>query len=728
MRCYRCRYNDIRKLFSYYSGSCESVIDSIGWDSPEKTFSSLVRSLEDLGFVLNSEKKDIYDVKSIGVMKEVVGAEGWVINILKSGVQLDFNQMLPSNYSERNNLSAVKEMSFLRDKVDSWISEGFVQRVSLKPQYVNPMSVVVKTDLLSNTVKKRPVIDMSRCINNKLRKTPFKMDHLSVIEPSLQKNDFQVVFDLENMYFHFKLAPEHRHYFSFSLPDENGELMYFEFLVMCYGYALAAYIVTRVIVPIKAFLHRLGIRFSIFIDDGRILAQSKSDCEFKAKFALHMFQLCGFNIQWKKTNLDPSQIVLYQGVITDTVAMRYFISTEKFHLIHAVLTEIIFKSKEKFLFPARELASLLGKIHSLSRSHGSIVSIMTRNLQHLVGKTVVLEGWSSFVQLDEHCIRELSFLADNLIQFNGKLIPVSKTADRTVTHKEIDTILKQICYSDTNVPNLIVSDASDKHAFVYKADEFVQVCDFEFDDVETDLSSGHRELLAVLKFLQDCKDKRVHFKSTLIYWQTDSKNNFIFLSRGSRKPYIQSDIVSIKFLEKDLGITIIPVWTPRNHSRIILADLGSKFSLSSDEWGIDRLQLLSIFNLFAVSPDVDCFASEVNSRCKTFYSKIPQNGSSGINFFSQSLVPNRVYFCCPPVKEIENTIKHLLHFEGILSLLIIPFWPSAHFWPLLSSGQKFIPEVIDYSIFDPTFMVFNQCDSIFSRKPTFKMIALKLIS
>jgi len=306
---------------------------------------------------------------------------------------------------------------------------------------------------------------------------------------------------------------------------------------------------------------------------------------------------------------------------------------------------------------------------------------MTRHLQHIIGKKVFQEGWSSSVYLDSHCKRELSFLADHLIKFNGKLIPVSKTGDRTIQHEEICQYLNEICFSDKDVPNLIVSDASDRSAFVYHSNEFIQMYDYEFDEVETSLSSGHRELLATLKFLKECKENGTKFSSTIIYWQTDSKNNFIFLSRGSRQPKIQSDVVSIKVLERELGITIIPVWTPRSHSRIVLADLGSKFSSSSDEWGIDRAVLDNFFCLFECSPTVDCFASEVNTICASYFSKIPQNKCSGINFFCQELIPGNVYFCCPPpVKDVENTIKHLLKFSNILAILVIPHWYLAHFW------------------------------------------------
>ena len=263
------------------------MVRSIGWENPELTFKDLVQVLESNNFILTDKKHDIHSVDSIKFMSDIIGAEGWVLDILKSGVKIDFNQRLPTTYQEPNNQSAVKEMEFLRNKVQSWIDNGFVQLKDTKPLYVNPMSVVVKQDLLSNKIKKHPVIEMSHCINKKLVKKSFNMDNF-ISEPSIRKEDFQIIFDLENMYFHFKLAPEHRPYFSFSLPDQNDGHSFYEFKVMCYGYSLTAYIVTRVIVPIK---HKLGIRFHIYIDDGRILGQSKSECHFKVKFAVHIFQL-----------------------------------------------------------------------------------------------------------------------------------------------------------------------------------------------------------------------------------------------------------------------------------------------------------------------------------------------------------------------------------------------------------------------------------------------------
>lgn len=86
--------------------------------------------------------------------------------------------------------------------------------------------------------------------------------------------------------------------------------------------------------PLIAFCHSLGIRLSIYLDDGRVLAASKLECEFKMKLVLDIFQrAAGWNIQWAKTILEPSQQMSYLGFITDSVTMTYSVDLAKQTLI-----------------------------------------------------------------------------------------------------------------------------------------------------------------------------------------------------------------------------------------------------------------------------------------------------------------------------------------------------------------------------------------------------------
>ena len=144
-----------------------------------------------------------------------------------------------------------------------------------------------------------------------------------------------------------------------------------------------------------------------------------------------------------------------------------------------------------------------------------------------------------------------------------------------------------------------------------------------------------------------------------IYWQTDSRNCYSFLRRGSKFRHIQADVRQIKALEQKLGVRIVPVWTPRTHPRIVLADAGSKFHMSTDEWGIDRTDLKQILEAFEFEPTLDGFASGVNHVTDRFYSVIPQPATLGVNFFAQKLSPDECYFLCPPVSLITDMFHHI---------------------------------------------------------------------
>ena len=95
---------------------------------------------------------------------------------------------------------------------------------------------------------------------------------------------------------------------------------------------------------------------------------------------------------------------------------------------------------------------------------------------------------------------------------------------------------------DTELPvkTLHVSLTDDAHTFVYLDDgSFAYV---QESAVEPGLyqGSGHRALAAVLSTLKSEMSFLQGHALVKVYWQTDSRNCFLFLSKGSRQPAIQA--------------------------------------------------------------------------------------------------------------------------------------------------------------------------------------------
>ena len=156
--------------------------------------------------------------------------------------------------------------------------------------------------------------------------------------------------------------------------------------------------------------------------------------------------------------------------------------------------------------------------------------------------------------------KALSFIVECVYELNKHHIFTAASVSHMVDFVESVRYVLEVKHSASDISNLFVSDASESHAFVYCADgTFAYVSDFEFSAAEANLSSGHRELLSIVFALEKHPDVFCQFSPGKIFWQTDSKNVFNFLRRGSRKMEIQADVVQIKKLEKKLSVKIVPV-------------------------------------------------------------------------------------------------------------------------------------------------------------------------
>ena len=502
------------------------------------------------------------------------------------------------------------------------------------------------------------------------------------------------------MYQQVQLNPNVRKYQGFSIPQENGEIRHYVFTVLMFGISIAVYVVTKLLRPVRNFFRSLNIRYNVYIDDSQLCAETAALAESQTQFCITVFKCLGWDINYKKSQLTAQQQIVYLGFLIDSTKMMYFYPERKIVEIKTLFAEIFDKVSKRQPIHLKLLAKLLGKLCAMRISHGKIVIVFTRKCQHILGKQVYLNGWESYCKLDEHAVRELTFLHEHIDIHNGQKMFRPQRA--------IKILSASYCVEHISDDyNTFVSDSSQLQSFVYNVDEsFSVVNEFIFTPYETNLSSSHRELLSIIKTLE--KDFEWFEKHPgLIYWLTDSKNVHNFLNRGSRKPEIQRDVVTIKILEKKFNILIVPIWSPRTDVNIQLADVGSKMNQNSDEWSIDQNSYKFIESQFSICFTLDCFATEKNSKCNFYFSKIPQCNSKGINFFMQDLTSNHTYWMCPPVSLISRAIKYLLLFPCVKAVLYVPIWSGQPFWFDIFDGIYFKEFIQDYLILSPFYSMSN---------------------
>ena len=695
--------------FSSFSRSSSSTVTEVDSDPPGLAEGSddedePVEDIVDLDMV---PQEDVPD-KSFNIeSKKVAGniarqefrnfwlhelkADVWTVKLLEEGYRLPFREE-PGQYQERNNKSARQEKPYLIESVASLRDRGVVKKLRCRPWCTNPLTV--SSRLVDGKVKKRLCIDLSRHVNLFLKLEAMTMTTLDKSLALVQPGDWMATFDLTSAFHHVPIHPVHHRFLGFSIENEDGIEEFYAYTCMPFGLATATQCLARVTKAICRYAGLQGIRNCLYIDDGRIGAATRALCTSQLEEMLSIWSRAGFVIAIDKTDTPDtiSQQKQYLGFIIDSTAMRVTASSRKLTSVRDAISALLCHPGKA---PAKEVASVIGKVIALEPAFGSVVHLLTRTAQQELSLAVQLFNWKTRVFLSPQTKKCLQHFASHLMDFNGTLIanlhnavPLSVFLEPTRFTQDRSLTGDPVAFSAASV---VASDASDSgfchYSIRHKSETFSQGL---FNAEESAFSSGHRELLAVLKTLQDLDQPgcRHPFQDTHILWLTDSSNLCTFLSKGSKKPSIQADVLLVHWICHDLSIRLTPIHLKRDDYRIQVADAGSRF-FDPDDWALDRT---SFRTLTADSPiDADLFAHTSNAKAKRFFSYGLCPRTSGVDAFAQDW-SDLVAWACPPINLIIPAVKKIC-VTRMSGILVVPLWRSALFWTtLLPDGRHFIPQ------------------------------------
>ena len=105
------------------------------------------------------------------------------------------------------------------------------------------------------------------------------------------------------------------------VPQVQGGGKVYQFKVLCFGLSTAPQVFTRVMAPVSAILHRMGVRLRRYLDDWLLQASSRE----QVLALMTVLQLCrrfGIVVNWEKSQVIPTQQMVYLRVILDSAAFR----------------------------------------------------------------------------------------------------------------------------------------------------------------------------------------------------------------------------------------------------------------------------------------------------------------------------------------------------------------------------------------------------------------------
>ena len=154
------------------------------------------------------------------------------------------------------------------------IAKGAVELAPLpSPGFYSPLFVVWKT-----SGSWRPVIDLSQ-LNCFVDVSHFQMETIQSALLSVRQGDWMASINLKEAYLQVPVHPDSHHFLRFV---SKGHV--YQFKALCFGLSTAPQVFTRVMAPVSAILHSMGICMRRYLDDWLVQSSSQasllrsSDC------------------------------------------------------------------------------------------------------------------------------------------------------------------------------------------------------------------------------------------------------------------------------------------------------------------------------------------------------------------------------------------------------------------------------------------------------------------
>ena len=252
-----------------------------------------------------------------------------------------------------------------------------------------------------------------------------------------------------------------------------------------------------------------------------------------------------------KSQWTPAYQVSWLGFNIDLLGGAIIVPQLKVDAIR----NLVGSALKRDMLAARQLASIVGKVISLSLAVGSVARFMTRSLYALLNHR---QSWNDILTLDEEATAELQFWESNLQGYNSQPI-----------------------WHQPGVVRVVYSDASDTGFGGYTVEHAGEVAHGHWNPLEAQQTSTWHELRAVRLVLESLIIK---LRNCKVKWFTDNQNVARILQVGSKIPLLQKEALAVFSLSMSHNVSIEPEWISHNENQ--LADFISHIQ-DWDDWQLN---------------------------------------------------------------------------------------------------------------------------------------------
>jgi hypothetical protein len=574
---------------------------------------------------------------------QIITKDKWVLRVIREGYRLQFNSGLPPTPHRVANLPTDAAGTAILDfEVDQMLAKTAIHAVkSSEDELVACFFARPK----KQPGKWRPIVSL-KFLNKYLKYIKFRMTTIPEVKRWIRKDYYFTSLDLQDAYFSIPLHVSAGRFVRFVWRN-----ICYEFSVIMFGLAASPRVFTK---TLKAVVKYLRMMFDMlilaYIDDFLIQAATYEECLLHTEIAILVFQCLGFDINFSKSSLVPSQKIEHLGFFWDSARMEISLPSAK-------MQKIIDLSR---LFLAQggctadQLRSFLGRLESV-RAVTVQAPLNYRALQYLLQP-----------------LRKGSWRGQ-------RFIPLSRAARLDLEWWEHVFPLQQhqvSPLSSSGVTLTIKADASGNFGWGGHSSRG-EFCQGQWNMQQLRSHINKKEIWSGHFSMDKLMVQGDHVQLSL-----DSRTAVSFINRmgGTRSLPLCLAALDLWDMVLSRGCWVTAVWVSRDEN--LLSDMLSKSKIATWEFCLDQRTLKNLWSHW-FHPTVDVFASRDCHALPGYYSWYPDSLALAQDAFSVVLWPQRIY-AFPPVPLISMVLEKI-HRDQSTAILIVPGWRSALWWDMISN-------------------------------------------
>ena len=586
-----------------------------------------------------------------------------LLEIISKGLRFEFRSDRRPPARRRPpvfNSSKPEVMKALVDQLNDWLEQGVIEPCTRGDALYTLLFPVRKAD-----GRLRFVLD-SRALNETLRYRRFKMEGIPTVRRVVRKGDWLSSIDLKDAFLHVPINRAHRRYLAFRANDRN-----WQFRAMIFGTSSAPRTFTRLMRPLLGYLHRLGIRSTMYMDDLLLASSSQTEALRAAKVARELIESLGLTINYDKSVFLPTQRLTHLGLVWDAAQNKVFAPVQKLRALARTARNTLADGEGGKPIPIRTLAKISGIVTALMPAM-RIATLRRHSLERLV--TFGLRGsrgdWDSSVALSRSAIDDLRFWASSApLRHNGA--PINEPEpDATITTDASGVGWGATIEFHNTQPN--------DDSLYPLPNRTISICG-RFRADESARSSNWREAEGMRLALHAFRSRWSKLRSLRL--RSDNSTVVSILRRGGSRHRHLGQVLdaSMRQLEHHRVNLLVEHIAGTDN---VVADQLSRAGLSDtdrNDWSLSPTAFARICRRYG-RPTIDWFATHRNALCSRFATRRPHRRATYIDAMRCNW-RNEFGIFVPPFNLLEQVI-HRLHVQGAgsprrpMGILVVPHWPS----------------------------------------------------